>query len=55
MNHVETTPKVMKETKNKIRVDFERTPLMERLQAKFLNTFFFKKLFGKKSKASEIE
>ena len=45
MNHVETAPKITKETKNKIRVDFERTPLIERLRAKFLNTFFFKKVF----------
>ena len=45
MNHVETAPKITKETKNKIRVDFERTPLIERMRAKFLNTFFFKKVF----------
>ena len=44
MNHVETTTKITKETKNRIRVDFERTPLMERLKAKFVNTFFFKKV-----------
>ena len=37
-------PKVMKESKNKIRVDFERTPLKERLKAKFLSLFFLKKL-----------
>ena len=37
-------PKVMKESKNKIRVDFERTPLKERLKAKFLSMFFLKKL-----------
>ncbi len=37
-------PKVRKETKNKIRVDFDRTPLKERLKAKFLNPYFFKKL-----------
>ena len=30
----------MKETKNKIRVEFERTPLKERLKAKFLNLNF---------------
>ena len=41
MNHVETTTKITKETKNRIRVDFERTPLMERLKAKFVTTFFF--------------
>ena len=43
MNRVETT-KVTKETKNKIRVEFERTPLLERMKAKFLSTFFFKKV-----------
>ena len=32
----------MKESKNKIRVEFERTPLKERLKAKFLNMNFFK-------------
>ena len=35
-------PRVMKESKNKIRVEFERTPLKERLKAKFLNANFFK-------------
>ena len=37
-------PKVQKETKNKIRVEFERTPLKERLKAKFLSLFFLKKV-----------
>ncbi len=37
-------PRVMKETKNKIRVDFDRSPLAERLKAKFLNTFFYQKV-----------
>ena len=32
----------MKESKNKIRVDFERTPLKDRLKAKFLNGNFIK-------------
>ena len=41
--NVDSSPKVRKETKNKIRVDFERTPLKERLKAKFLSTFFLKK------------
>ena len=36
-----STPKVKKETKNKIKVDFDRTPLKERLKAKFLNFYFF--------------
>ncbi len=42
MNSVET-PKVKRETKNKIRVDFERTPLLQRLRAKFLNFYTVKK------------
>ena len=35
--NLESKPKVRKETKNKIKVDFERTPLKERLKAKFLS------------------
>ena len=37
-------PKIAKETKNKIRVEFERTSLKERLKAKFLSLFFVKKV-----------
>ena len=37
-------PKVMKETRNKIRVEFDRTPLKERLMAKFVSLFFLKKV-----------
>ncbi len=33
-------PRVMKESKNKIRVDFERSPLWQRFKAKFLSTYF---------------
>ena len=33
-------PKITKESKNKIRVEFDRTPLKERLKAKFLNFYF---------------
>ena len=36
------TVKVKRESKRKIRVDFERAPLMERLKAKFLNMYFVK-------------
>jgi multiple sugar transport system permease protein len=36
-----TKPKIRKESKNKIRVDFDRSPLKERLKAKFLNFYFF--------------
>ena len=42
--NIDNKPKVQKETKNKIRVEFERTPLKERLKAKFLSMFFVKKL-----------
>ena len=41
---VENKPKIKKESKNKIRVEFERTPLKERLKAKFLSVFFLKKI-----------
>ena len=34
-------PVVKKETKNKIRVDFDRTPLKDRLKARFLNLSFY--------------
>ncbi len=49
MNSQQTqnAPRVMKESKNKIRVEFERTPLKERLKAKFLNLNFFKTVFVK--------
>ncbi len=36
-------PKVKRESKNRIRVDFERTPLLERMRAKFLNFYTLKK------------
>ena len=39
MNNVQQ-PKIKRETKNSIKVDFDRTPLLERLQAKFLNMNF---------------
>lgn len=42
--NMQKTPTVMKESKNKIRVDFERTPLKERLKAKFGSLFFLKKV-----------
>ena len=35
---------VRKESRNKIRVDFDRTPLKERLKAKFMSLFFLKKV-----------
>lgn len=42
--NVDNTPKVRKESKNKIKVDFDRTPLKDRLKAKFLSMFFVKKV-----------
>ena len=42
--NIDKKPKVQKETKNKIKVEFERTPLKERLKAKFLSMFFLKKV-----------
>ena len=42
--NVESKPKVRKETKNKIKVDFERTSFKERFKAKFLTLHFVKKL-----------
>ena len=35
-------PKIKKESKNKIKVDFERTPLLERLRTKYLSLNFLK-------------
>ena len=40
----EKKPIVRRESKNKIRVDFERTPLKERLKAKFLSVYFLGKV-----------
>ncbi len=42
--NTEKRPKITKETKNKIRVDFERTPLKERLKAKFGTSFIYIKV-----------
>ncbi len=42
--NMQNTPKIKKESKNKIRVEFERTPLKDRLKAKFVNFYFFQKL-----------
>ena len=41
---IDNKPAVKKETKNKIRVEFERTPLKQRLKAKFLSLYFLKKV-----------
>ena len=42
--NVDSKPKVRKETKNKIKVDFERTPFKERFKAKYLTLTFAKKI-----------
>lgn len=42
--NMQKAPAVMKESKNKIKVDFERTPLKERLKAKFGSLFFLQKV-----------
>ena len=42
--NMQQTPKITKESKRKIRVEFERTPLKERLKAKFMSSFFFQKV-----------
>ncbi len=41
---MDNTVKVKRETKNKIRVDFERAPLKERLKQKFFSMNFLKKV-----------
>ena len=41
---IEQKPTIKRESKNKIRVDFERTPLKERLKARFLNLYFLGKI-----------
>ena len=40
-------PTIKKESKNKIKVDFDRSPLKERLKAKFLNAYFFQTVIVK--------
>ncbi len=41
---INSTPTIKKESKNKIKVDFERSPLKQRLKTKFLSFFFLKKV-----------
>ncbi len=43
-NQIDNKPAVLRENKNKIRVEFERTDLKERLKAKFLSAYFFKQV-----------
>ena len=42
--NTENKPRVKRETKNKIRVEFDRTPLKDRLKAKFLSFYFLQKV-----------
>ncbi len=37
-------PKIKRESKNSIRADFERTPLLERLKARFINMYTIKRV-----------
>ena len=39
---MDNKPQIKRETKNKIRVDFERTSLKERMKAKYLSTYFLR-------------
>ena len=41
---MDTLPKVKRESKNKIRVEFERAPLWERIKSKFFSMNFLKKV-----------
>ena len=40
-NNVESAPKILKESKNKITVDFERTSKLERMRLKYLSVSYF--------------
>ena len=42
-----STPKITKESKNKIKVEFDRSPLKDRLKAKFVNLYFFQNIIVK--------
>ena len=42
--NIDKKPVIKRESKNKIRVEFDRTPLKDRLKAKFLNFNFFAKV-----------
>ena len=44
MKNTQTEPKVKRETKNTIKVEFDRTPFWQRMKAKFVNKNFFIKL-----------
>ncbi len=42
--NTENKPVVKRESKNRIRVDFDRTPLKDRLKARFLNFYFLSRI-----------
>ncbi len=42
--NADSTVKIKKETKNSIKVDFDRTPLWQRIKAKYFSTFFVQKI-----------
>ena len=42
--NIEKKPVVKRESKNKIRVDFDRSPLKDRIKAKYLNFYFVSKV-----------
>ncbi len=44
MNKVENQPMKVKETKNRIKADFERTPFWDRMRAKFINIYTVQKV-----------
>ncbi len=46
-NNTVSEAKIVKESKRRIRADFERTPLKERLKAKFLNYYFLQNVVFK--------
>lgn len=42
--NVRTSPRVKKESKNKIRVEFERTPFLQRMKARFGTVYFLQRV-----------
>ena len=44
MNKAQSAPAIKKETKNTIRVEFDRTPFWERMKAKLINLYTVKKV-----------
>lgn len=44
MNNAQTNAKVKRESKNSIRVEFDRTPLFERIKSKYFNLYFLQRV-----------